>query len=96
MLHSWLEDEGLHHVLAVPRSEGLWAGSALWRVDAVQAAYGDREWHRLSAGTGSKGERGYDGYDWQYWTWPSRRMWTGGHYLLFRRLLWCLARRVRA
>lgn len=26
----------------------LWVGTDLWRVDAVQATYGAREWHRLS------------------------------------------------
>ena len=45
----------LHHVLAVPPNEELWAGTDLWRVDEVQAACG--EWHRLSAGPGSKGGR---------------------------------------
>ena len=57
-LCSWLEDEGLHHVLAVPRNEELWAGTDLWRVDEVQAAYGDREWYRLSAGPAARGSAG--------------------------------------
>ena len=81
-LRSWLEDAGLHHVLAVPRNEELWAGSDLWRVDEVHAAYGDREWHRLSAGTGSKGERWYD---WQCWILAEPEEADWGHYLLFRR-----------
>ena len=81
-LRSWLEDQGLHHVLAVPRNEELWAGTDLWRVDEVHAAYGDREWHRLSAGPGSKGERWYD---WQCWILAEPEAADWGHYLLFRR-----------
>ena len=38
-LRSWLEDAGLHHVLAVSRNEKLWTGRDLWRMDEVQAAY---------------------------------------------------------
>ena len=59
-LRSRLEDEGLHHVLAVPRNEELWAGIDLRRVDKVQVVCGDREWHRMSAGAGSKRECWYD------------------------------------
>ena len=81
-LRSWLEDAGLHHVLAVPRNEELWAGTDLWRVDEVHAAYGEREWHRLSAGAGSKGERWYD---WQCWILAEPEAVDWGHYLLFRR-----------
>ena len=81
-LRSWLEDQGLHHVLAVPRNEELWAGTDLWRVDEVHAAYGEREWHRLSAGAGSKGERWYD---WQCWILAEPEDADWGHYLLFRR-----------
>ena len=81
-LCSWLEDAGLHHVLAVPRNEELWAGTDLWRVDEVHAAYGDRAWHRLSAGAGSKGERWYD---WQCWILAEPEDADWGHYLLFRR-----------
>ena len=62
--------------------EELWAGTDLWRVDAVQAAYGNREWHRLSAGAGSKGERWYD---WQCWILAEPEGADWGHYLLFRR-----------
>ncbi len=81
-LRSWLEDEGLHHVLAVPRNEELWAGTDLWRVDEVHAAHGDREWHRLSAGSGSKGEWWYD---WQCRILAEPEAADWGHYLLFRR-----------
>ena len=81
-LRSWLEDQGLHHVLAVPRNEELWAGSDLWRVDEVQAVHRERAWHRLSAGAGSKGERWYD---WQCWILAEPEDADWGHYLLFRR-----------
>jgi len=83
-LRSWLEDEGLHHVLAVPRNEELWAGSDLWRVDEVQAVHAHREWYRISAGAGSKGERWYD---WQCWVLAEPEAADWGHYLLFRRSL---------
>ncbi len=39
-LRSWLEERGLHHVLAVPRDEELWAGSDLWRVDEARLVLG--------------------------------------------------------
>ena len=76
------EDKGQHMVLAVPRNEELWADTDLQRVDEVQAAYGDREWYRLSAGIGSKGERWYD---WQCWILAEPEDADWGHYLLFRR-----------
>ena len=83
-LRSWLEERGLHHVLAVPRNEELWAGSDLWRVDEVQAVHAQREWHRIRAGTGSQGERWYD---WQCWVLAEPEEADWGHYLLFRRSL---------
>lgn len=55
-LRSWLKDEGLHHVLAVPRNEELWTGADRGRVDEVHAVHQDQAWHRL--GTGSKGSAG--------------------------------------
>ena len=81
-LRSWLEERGLHHVLAVPRNEELWAGTDLWRVDEVQAVHAQREWHRISAGAGSQGERWYD---WQCWILAEPEDADWGHYLLFRR-----------
>ena len=83
-LRSWLEDEGLHHVLAVPRNDELWAGHDLWRVDEVQAVHAHREWYRISAGAGSKGERWYD---WQCWVLAEPEDAARGHYLLLRRSL---------
>ena len=81
-LRSWLEDRGLHHVLAVPRNEELEADTNRWRVDEVLATHGDREWHRLSAGAGSQGERWYD---WQCWILSEPEDADWGRYLLFRR-----------
>ena len=74
-LRSWLEDTGQHMVLAVPRNEELWAGTDLWRVDEVQAAYGDREWHRLNASAVARRSAGTAG---SAGSWPSRRLRTGG------------------
>jgi SRSO17 transposase len=51
-------------VLAVKRSEPLWAatdrGPAQVRADGLSERAAEEDWHRLSAGTGSKGERLYD------------------------------------
>ena len=81
-LRGWLEDEGLHHVLAVPRNEELEAGLNRWRADEVLAAHEDWAWHRMSAGPGSKGERWYD---WQCWILAEPEDADWGRYLLFRR-----------
>ena len=58
------------------------AGTDLWRVDEVHAVHRDREWHRISAGTGSKGEHWYD---WQCRVLAEPEDADWGHYLLFRR-----------
>ena len=71
-------------MLAVPRNEELWAGTDLWRVDEVQAVHAQREWYRISADAGSKGERWYD---WQCWVLAEPEDADWGHYLLFRRSL---------
>ena len=81
-LRRWLEDEGLHHVLAVPRNEELETGLNRWRADEVLAAHEDWAWHRMSAGPGSKGERWYD---WQCWILAEPEDADWGRYLLFRR-----------
>lgn len=80
-LRCWLEDRGVHHVLAVPRNESPWVGWDGWTPDAVRAVHGDQEWHRLNAGVGSKDERRYD---WQcrVLTAPEDADWE--HYLLLR------------
>ena len=83
-LRGWLEERGLHHVLAVPRNEELWAGNDLRRVDEVQAVHAHQAWHRISAGAGSKGERWYD---WQCWVLAEPEEADWGHYLLLRRSL---------
>lgn len=56
----WLEDQGVHHVLEVPRNESLWVGMDGWTTEAVHAVHGDQEWNRLSAGADCTDERGYD------------------------------------
>ena len=83
-LRRWLEDAGQHHVLAVPRNESLWVGRDIWTPEAVHAVHEDREWYRLSAGAGSKGERWYD---WQCWVLAEPEAADWGRYLLFRRSL---------
>ena len=52
-----------------------------WTPEAVRAVHGDQEWHRLSAGTGSKDERGYD---WQCRVLTAPGDADRGHYLLLR------------
>ncbi len=85
-LRQWLEARGMPHVLAIKRTEPLWAHTergprqvAAERLAATVPADG---WQRLSAGDGTKGPRLYD------WTWvPIRpladRRW--GYWLLGRR-----------
>ena len=63
-----------YKVLAVPRNEELWAGTDLWRVDAVQTAYGGLAWHRQQQGGTAVRLAVLD---------PSGADWR--HYLLFRR-----------
>ena len=83
-LRRWLEDAGQHHVLAVPRNQSLWVGRDIWTPEAVHAVHEGREWYRLSAGAGSKGERWYD---WQCWVLAEPEDADWGRYLLFRRSL---------
>jgi SRSO17 transposase len=63
-LRVWLEQRGVAHVLAVKRSEPLWAatdrGPARVAAAALVAALPPRAWRRLSAGDGAKGPRLYD------------------------------------
>ena len=71
-------------MLAVPRNESLWVGRDIWTPEAVHAVHAGREWYRLSAGAGSKGERGYD---WQCRVLADPEAADWGRYLLFRRSL---------
>jgi SRSO17 transposase len=63
-LRLWLEARGLPHVLAVKRTEPLWAatgrGPAQVAAADLVAAVADDAWARLSAGEGAKGLRWYD------------------------------------
>jgi SRSO17 transposase len=71
---------GLGYVLAVSRTHRIPAwpgGKRRLRADHIAAVLPRRCWHRVSAGTGSKGPRWYD------WAWVSAHQ--AGHSLLIRR-----------
>jgi SRSO17 transposase len=71
---------GLGYVLAVSCTHRIPAwpgGKRRLRADRIAAALPAGCWHRISAGTGSKGPRWYD------WAWVSAHQ--GGHSLLIRR-----------
>jgi SRSO17 transposase len=71
---------GLGYVLAVScdhRIPAFPGGTRRLRADHIAAAVPAGRWHRLSAGTGSKGPRWYD------WAWASAHQ--PGHSLLIRR-----------
>src|SRR5690242_777784 len=71
---------GLGYVLAVSCTHRIPAwpgGKRRLRADHIAAALPARCWHRISAGTGSKGPRWYD------WAWASAHQ--PGHSLLIRR-----------
>ena len=63
-LRRWLEERAMAHVLAVKRTEPLWAategGPAQVAAAARVAALPTDAWQRLSAGDGAKGPRWYD------------------------------------
>jgi SRSO17 transposase len=63
-LRVWLEERDVAHVLAVKRTEPLWAatdrGPAQVKAEALAAALPAGAWRRLSAGDGAKGPRRYD------------------------------------
>ena len=62
-LRLWLEREGVPHVLAIKRSEKLWAltekGPRQVRADRLAAQVEESGWVRCSAGDGAKGPRVY-------------------------------------
>jgi SRSO17 transposase len=71
---------GLGYVLAVScdhRVPAFPGGKRRLRADHIAVALPDRCWHRISAGTGSKGPRWYD------WAWVCAHQ--SGHSLLIRR-----------
>ena len=63
-LRLWLEQEGVPHVLAIKRSEKLWAltdkGPRQVRADRLACGVDEADWIRCSAGDGAKGPRVYD------------------------------------
>jgi SRSO17 transposase len=63
-LRMFLEASGRPFVLAVKKSEPLWAytdrGPAQVRADGLAEGVADEDWRRLSAGDGAKGPRFYD------------------------------------
>ena len=63
-LRLWLEREGIPHVLAIKRSEKLWAwteqGPRQVRADRLASQFEESPWVRRSAGDGAKGPRVYD------------------------------------
>ena len=87
-LRRWLEERGVAHVLAVKRTEPLWAatdrGPAQVAAADLLAAVPEHGWVRLSAGDGAKGPRHYA------WTRVPIRPWSDpqhGYWLLGRRSL---------
>jgi SRSO17 transposase len=93
-LRVWLEEHDLAHVLAIKRTEPLWAmtdqGPAQVAAAALAAAvpaHGPDGWRRLSAGDGAKGPRRYD---WaRVGIRPLNALWDPdkGYWLLARRSL---------
>ena len=85
-LRLWLEQEGVPHVLAIKRSEKLWAlterGPLQVRADRLAAQVDDADWVRCSAGDGAKGPRVYD---WAAVDILPLREPGKGHWLLTRR-----------
>ena len=63
-LRLWLEREGLSHVMAVKRSEKLWAltekGPRQVRADRLASQFEETGWVRCSSGDGAKGPKVYD------------------------------------
>ena len=63
-LRLWLEREGLSHVMAIKRSEKLWAltdkGPLQVKADRLASQVEETGWVRCSAGNGAKGPRVYD------------------------------------
>ncbi len=63
-LRQWLEERQVGYVLAIKRTEPLWAlteqGPAQVAAQALAAQLPPQAWQRLSAGAGAKGPRWYD------------------------------------
>jgi SRSO17 transposase len=85
-LRLWLEEREQPFVLAAPCNEPLWwQGPNYKRADEIADALPSDAWHRLAAGSGSKGERWYDWAMAPLWRLQlSEEEWYWGHYLLVR------------
>lgn len=88
-LRTFLEEHSLAYALAVPCTEAVCvqtkAGLLLRDVASIaQQALGGRDWQRLSASLGTKGERLFD---WARLPVVSRGIVDGCHWLVFRRCL---------
>jgi SRSO17 transposase len=59
-LRLWLEEHQRAHVLGVSGNHFVWIGGTQQTVSRVAAQFSPKDWHRLSAGAGSKGPRWYD------------------------------------
>lgn len=79
---SVIEDHGLGYVVAVTSAQRLFLDGNYDRADRFAAELDEAAWHRLSCGSGSKGQRLYD---WAFVEFPfqSEEKWTKG--LLVRR-----------
>ena len=85
-LRLWLEREEIPHVMAVKKSEKLWAltdrGPLQVRADRLASGVAESGWVRCSAGNGAKGPRVYD---WAAVEIRPLREPGKGHWLLARR-----------
>jgi SRSO17 transposase len=81
-LRSWLEQQQQAYVLAVSGQETVWLGSQQHFIKELLPTIPANEWHRLSAGRGTKGLRWYDWYRLELNA-PSRSGWS--RWLLVRR-----------
>ncbi len=85
-LRMWLERQGVPHVLAIKRSEKLWAltekGPRQVRADRLVPQIDELGWTRCSAGDGAKGPRVYE---WALVDIRPLREPGKGHWLLARR-----------
>ncbi|WP_201301339.1 IS701 family transposase [Nocardiopsis sp. FR6] len=82
-LRMWMEQHGIHHVVAVPKSQTVVAMDLrMPRAHQVVAEVPERAWERLNCGDGAHGPRIYD------WARADIRPWREpgkGHWLLARR-----------
>jgi SRSO17 transposase len=82
-LRLWLEAQPQPFVLAINCNEALWCGMQQQRADALVQGFAETDWHRLSAGDGSKGPRLYDWATMSLPRWGQDPEWQ--HALLVRR-----------